>query len=181
VEKIIDDVQYTGGVLASAEQSPHRLLYTTPELKTALHMSGTPVVTLRMAANKPAANLSVWLVSLPFDGKVVGSAGQLGVISRGWADPQNHKSLNKGGNYNSKEAGTPLVPGQFVDLKFDLQPGDRVIPAGKRLALMIMSSDREFTLWPKAGTELSIETDASSIGFPVVGGMSAIKAAFGIK
>lgn len=175
VEKIVDDVQYKGGVLASAAESPHRLIYATSELSDTLHLSGTPVIKIRVAANKPAANLSVWLVTLPFDEKAVGSAGQLGVVSRAWADPQNYRSLTKPGNYDSKVAGTPLVPGKFVDLTFDLQPIDRVIPAGKRLALMIMSSDHDFTLWPKAGTELSVDLAQTSLVLPVVGGADAVK------
>jgi X-Pro dipeptidyl-peptidase len=181
IEKLVDDVQFSGAVLAKAESSPNRLIYATPELKEALHFSGTPVIKIRMAANKPAANLSVWLVTLPFDDKAVGSSGQLGVVSRAWADPQNYKSLTKGGSYNAKEVGLPLVPGKFVDLTFDLQPGDRIIPAGKRLALMIMSSDHDFTLWPKAGTELRIDLRQTSISFPVVGGEKNMKAAFGLE
>jgi X-Pro dipeptidyl-peptidase len=177
IERVVDDVAFAGGVLASTDQSNHRLIYATPELKEALHMSGTPVIQLRLAANKSAANLSVWLVTLPFDQKAVGSAGQMGVVSRAWADPQNFASLTKGGNYDSKAAGVPLKAGQFVDLRFDLQPGDRIIPAGKRLALMIFSSDRDFTLWPKAGTELQIDLARSSLNFPVVGGQAAWKAA----
>jgi len=179
IEKLIDDVQFKGGVLAQAEQSPHRLIYATPELKDAMHVSGTPSVKIRLAANKPAANLSVWLVMLPFDGKVVGSAGQAGVLSRGWADPQNHRALTKTGNYDSKLTGTPLVPGKFVDLTFDLQPIDRVIPAGKRLALMIMSSDQDFTLWPKAGTELSVDLSKTILSLPVVGGVNNLKKGLG--
>lgn len=175
VEKWIDDVQFKGDALASAKQSPHRLLYATPELKNALHLSGTPTVKLRLAVNKPAANLSVWLVSLPFDPKEVGSKGQRGVITRGWADPQNHASLKHPGNYDSKLAGQPLVPGQFVELVFDLQPIDKIIPAGQRIALMIMASDQEFTLWPKAGTELSLDWAASELILPVVGGIDSTK------
>ncbi|WMW80880.1 Xaa-Pro dipeptidyl-peptidase [Undibacterium cyanobacteriorum] len=177
IEKLIDDVQFSGGSLASSEQSTNRLLYATPELKEALHMSGTPVIKLRVAANKAAANLSVWLVTLPFDPKNVGSAGQMGVVSRAWADPQNAESLTRGGNYDSKKPGRPLKSGQFVDLRFDLQPGDRIIPAGKRLALMVFSSDRDFTLWPKAGTELQLDLSQSQLQFPVVGGAEAWKSA----
>ena len=179
IEKLVDDVQYKGGVLASAEQSPHRLIYATPELTESVHLSGTPSIKIRLAANKAAANLSVWLVTLPFDGKEVGSNGQLGVVTRGWADPQNHRALTKTGNYDSKLAGTPLVPGKFVDLTFDLQAMDRVIPAGKRLALMIMSSDQDFTLWPKAGTELSVDLSQTSIVLPVVGGVDNLKKGLG--
>jgi X-Pro dipeptidyl-peptidase len=103
----------------------------------------------------------------------------VGVITRGWADPQNYKSLTRGGNYDSKLKGEPLVPGKFYDLTFDLQPGDRLVAYGKRLGLMIMSSDRDFTLWPKAGTELMIDLGGTSIRLPVVGGAEVMKRAVG--
>ena len=51
------------------------------------------------------------------------------------------------------------------------------MPAGKRLAVMIMSSDREFTLWPRAGTELTIDLAHSSFSIPIVGGTSALSKA----
>lgn len=177
MDKLIDDVAFSGAVLAESNNSPNRLLYATPELKAPLHLSGTPTIKLRMAANKPAANLSIWLITLPFDKTKVGSEGMQGVVSRGWADPQNHAALTKGGNFNSMQAGTPLTPGAFVNLTFDLQAHDRVIPAGKRLALMIMSSDREFTLWPKAGTELTFDLGQSMLSLPVLGGASGWAAA----
>ena len=103
-------------------------------------MSGTPKVTVRLASSLPAANLSVWLVSLPW---TEGRLARGGLITRGWADPQNRRSISK-----SK----PLKPGKFYRLKFDLQPDDQVIPKGQRIALMIFSSDQDFTLWPKPGT-----------------------------
>jgi len=178
-ESISDDVAFSGASLASADSSPHRLLYATPVLVDTLHYSGTPQVTIRVASSKAAANLSVWLVTLPFDSTVIGSNGAVGVLTRGWADPQNHKSLKKGGNYDSKLAGEPLVPGTFYDLTFDLQPGDRMVMPGKKLALMIMSSDRDFTLWPKAGTQLTIDVAKTSLKLPVVGGAAAMKKAVG--
>jgi X-Pro dipeptidyl-peptidase len=42
---------------------------------------------------------------------------------------------------------------------------------------MILSSDRGFTLWPKPGTELTIDLDATTIRLPVVGGADAFKRA----
>ena len=63
IESLIDNVQFKGDSLAGAVHSPHRLLYATPELREAVHLSGTPTIKLRMAADKPAANLSVWLVT----------------------------------------------------------------------------------------------------------------------
>ena len=166
-ETLVDNVEFAGSALAAAEASPHRLLYATPELSAPVHISGTPRITLRLAASKPAANLSVWLVVLPW---TEGPIGPANLITRGWADPQNHRSLRKGGNYDSRKRGEPLVPGRFYDLTFDLQPDDQVIPAGKRIGLMIFSSDRDFTLWPAAGTELTIDLDGTSLRLPVVGG-----------
>nr|MDQ3071155.1 Xaa-Pro dipeptidyl-peptidase [Acidobacteriota bacterium] len=175
-EMLIDDVAHGGGALALAGGSPHRLLYATPELTAPLHISGTPRVTIRLASSKPAANLSVWLVQLPW---TEGPISPANLVTRGWADPQNHRSLRDGGNYDAMARGQPLEPGRFYTLTFSLQPDDQIIPAGRRLALMIFSSDRDFTLWPAAGTELTIDLDATSLGLPVVGGAAAFARAAG--
>ena len=130
-----------------------------------------------MASSKAAANLSVWLVTLPYDSARLGSQSSRGVVTRGWADIRNYKSLTKGGDYNSKRTGEPLVPGKFYDLTFDLEPDDQMIPAGKQLAVMIMSSDREFTLWPQAGTQLTVDLARSTFTIPIVGGTGALSKA----
>jgi len=161
-EGLVDDVAFDGASLAAADSSGHRLLYATPVLARDVHLSGVARVTVRLASNRPAANLSVWLVELPWtEGAEIGD----NVITRGWADPQNHASLTHG---------EPLTPGRFYDVTFDLQPDDQVIPAGKRIGIMIFSSDRDFTLWPRAGTELTIDLDGTSLDLPVVGGAEAL-------
>ncbi len=76
------------------------------------------------------------------------------------------------------EQGSPLVPGEFYDLTFRLQPDDQIIPEGQQIGLMIMSSDREFTLHPDPGTELQIDLSATRIGIPVVGGATSVADAF---
>ena len=38
-----------------------------------------------------------------------------------------------------------------------------------------MSSDRDFTLWPNAGTELTIDLAGTFIRLPVVGGAEEMK------
>jgi len=62
-------------------------------------------------------------------------------------------------------------------LTFDLQPDDQVIPAGQQIGLMIFSSDKDFTLWPEPGTELTIDLDATKLTIPVVGGTEAFNKA----
>jgi X-Pro dipeptidyl-peptidase len=175
-ETLIDNVEMSGPALAAAADSRHRLLYVTPELTASVHISGTTRVTLRLASSKPAANLSVYLVQIPW---VDGPISPANLITRGWADPQNYASLKAGGSYLSMEKGQPLTPGQFVKLTFDLEPDDQIVPAGKRIGLMIFSSDRDFTLWPKPGTELTIDLEGTSLMLPVVGGADAWKRAGG--
>ncbi len=166
-EVLVDDVAKTGADLAAADSSEHRLLYVTPELQEDLHLSGTSKLSIRLASSKPAANLSVWVVSLPWQegGKITDN-----IITRGWADPQNYRSLTES---------EPLKPGKFYKLSFDLQPDDQVIPKGQKIGVMIFSSDRDFTLWPKAGTHLTVDLDQTVIEMPVLGGGTAAKKAFG--
>ena len=174
VETLMDNVELDARALAKAPESPSRLLYATPVLAAPVHISGTARVTLRLASSAAAANLSVYLVQLPFADGPIGTSN---LITRGWADPANARSLRRGGDYHAMEREEPLVPGRFVDLTFDLQPDDQIIPAGKRIGLMIFSSDRDFTLWPKPGTRLSVDLAGTRIAIPVVGGRAALEAA----
>ena len=161
-EMLFDNVAFAGEYLARVKNSPNRLLYTTPILSEGLHISGTASITLSLSSSVPAANLSVWLVSLPWNDQD-DAAIYTNIITRGWADPQNHESI-----YTSQ----PLEPGVFYDLTFELQPDDQIIPAGQQIGLMIFSSDQEFTLHPKPGTELKIDLKGSSLTLPIVGGLS---------
>ena len=174
-ETLVDNFSFSGAVLAHAEWTDHRLLYLTPELADTVHLSGTPRITIRLASSKPAANLTVWLVSLPWTEDRQGRGGMVirgrgGLITRGWADPQNQGSLTHS---------APLVPGRFYDVTFDLQPDDQIIPRGQQIGLMIFSSDREFTLWPPPGTELTVDLDGTTLELPVVGGSTALRHAMG--
>lgn len=180
-EKLTDDFHISPAMMALAGTSPNRLLYALPALKDTVHLSGRTVVTLKLAANKPAVNLSVYLVTLPFDSARIGSAGQIGVVTRDWADPQNYKSLTSDADYTSMARGTPLKSGQFYTMTFPLQADDQIILPGQQLAIMILSSDAGFTLRPAPGSELTIDLDGSSFTLPVVGGKARLQAALGSK
>lgn len=162
-EMFSDDASISGSDHAKATSSKNRLLYVTPKLKEALHISGVPKVTVTLSSNKTAANLSVWLVSLPWQ---EGSDVKLtdNIITRGWADPKNYKSLTDEED---------LVIGRAYTLTFDLQPDDQIIKAGQQIGFMIFSSDQEYTLHPKAGTELLIALDKTTLTLPIVGGKDA--------
>lgn len=166
-ETLEDNFSFSGTILAQADITDHRLIYTTPILSSPVHISGTARITVKLACSKKAANLSVWLVALPWtEGRQTKITDN--IITRGWADPQNYKSLTES---------APLVPGKFYEITFNLQPDDQIIPAGKQIALMIFSSDRDFTLWPNPGTKLTIDLDGTSITLPIVGGADAFNKA----
>ncbi len=161
-EKLVDDFTIAGADLAQAATSDHRLLYVTEPLTDDLHLSGVPQLTIRLACDRPACNLSVWLVSLPWtqSRRITDN-----IITRGWANPQNYRSLRES---------ELLEPGRFYELTFDLQPDDQVIPAGQQIGLMIFSSDYDFTLWPEPGTALTVDLSGTRLELPIVGGAASL-------
>jgi X-Pro dipeptidyl-peptidase len=164
-ETFVDNVAFSGTDLAKSDNAAHRLLYVSPKLNEDLHISGVPKVSITLSSDKPAANLSVWLVSLPWqEGKDIKITDN--IITRGWADPKNYRSLT-----NEED----LKPGEFYTINFELQPDDQIIKKGQQIGFMIFSSDQEFTLHPEAGTKLSIQLDKTNLTLPVVGGIEAFK------
>ncbi|WP_421813705.1 Xaa-Pro dipeptidyl-peptidase [Flagellimonas sp.] len=159
-ETLVDNYSFSGTSLAKAETTEHRLLYVTSPLEDDVHISGVPKIKIKLASNKPAANLSVWLVSLPWS-DALNTKITDNIITRGWADPQNHSSLTE-----SK----PLIPNKFYEMEFELMPDDQIIPKGQQIGLMIFSSDKEFTLWPEPGTKLTVDLDETELILPIVGG-----------
>ncbi|NRA91693.1 MAG: CocE/NonD family hydrolase, partial [Psychroserpens sp.] len=164
-ETVVDNVNFSWRDLASTEKSPNRLLYVTSTLSENLHISGVSTVSVTLSSSKSSANLSVYLVSLPIE---KGAKITDNLITRSWADPKNYKSLRKE---------EPLKSGKFYTVNFELQPDDQIIKKGQQIGLMIFSSDPEFTLHPKPGTELVVKLDKTSISLPVVGGKDAFEKA----
>ena len=162
-ETLVDNYSFSAESLAKADYTNHRLLYLTPTLKEDVHISGTATITIKAASSKAAVNLSVYLVSLPWnEGRRTKITDN--IITRGWADLQNYKSLSKS---------APLKVGEFYEMTFELQPDDQIIKKGQQIGLMIFSSDSEFTLLPKPGTELTVDLAGTKITIPIVGGEAA--------
>ena len=166
-ESLIDNSSFSATSLAQATTSDHRLLYVSSVLKEDVHISGSSSIRIRAASSKPAVNLSVYLVSLPWNidrrAKITDN-----IITRGWADLQNHTSLSES---------APLEPNTFYEMSFNLQPDDQIIKKGQQIGLLIFSSDSEYTLLPKPGTTLTIDVKETKISIPIVGGENAFKSA----
>ena len=71
------------------------------------------------------------------------------------------------------------MPGTFYRMHFDMQPKDLVAVAGRRLGIMVVSSDQEASIRPAAGTQLTLDLSQSWAEIPVVGGAQALATAFG--
>ena len=149
-------------MLATAAQ-PNRLLYATNALTQNVRISGSPKVTLRAAFSK-RANFSAALVSLP----ETGTGGT--ILTRGWIDPENPVS---------DTTTVPTVPGEFRNLTFTMQAKDEIIPAGRRIGLMVFSTDRQYHIRPAPGAQVTLDLAGSSFNIPVVGGSNALAAASG--
>jgi X-Pro dipeptidyl-peptidase len=166
-ETLVDNYSFSGESLAKADETNHRLLYVSPILKEDIHISGLVSITVKAASSKAAVNLSVYLVSLPWnEGR--GTKITDNIITRGWADLQNYQSLSKS---------QPLKVGKFYEMTFDLQPDDQIIKKGQQIGLLIFSSDSEYTLLPKPGTQLTIDLSGTILNIPIVGGENAFKKA----
>ena len=152
----------TDDVLIKAPDTanPNRLVYRTAALSRDVRMSGTPWVTLRMSVdNRTAANLTAVLVDY-------GPGGTASMVTRGWLDPQNRNSLTRS---------DPVEPGERYTMRWDLQPDDHVFAAGHRIGLVVVSTDHDYTIRPKPGTQLTLAPNQSEISLPVVGGAGALR------
>jgi X-Pro dipeptidyl-peptidase len=161
LETLVDDSSIDANVLIAAAQSPNRLVYQTVPLTAPLHMSGIPWVSLELRFDQPAAVVSAAVVDYRADGTVR-------LVTRGWADPQNHHSI-----WRTRR----ITPGARYEIEFELQPHDYQFQAGSRIGLVVLSTDRLFTLRPPAGTTLTLDTRHSKALLPVVGGAAALEAA----
>lgn len=160
-ETLVDDSSIDANVLIAAPQSPNRLVYQTAPLTATVHLSGIPWVSLELRFDQPAAVVSAAVVDYRADGSVR-------LVTRGWADPQNHQSI-----WWTRR----ITPGREYEMNFELQPHDYQFQPGSRIGVVVMSTDRLFTLRPPAGTQLTLDTNSSKAFLPIVGGAQALAAA----
>ena len=130
-----------------AEKNEGRAIFLNTPFASSRVISGTATVTLNLAVmNRKAANITVALVEYTSNGKS-------NIITRGWADPQNYKNITRG---------EKLVPGKAYQLTFKLEPKQHRLAAGSRLGVVVASTDYDYTLRPKEGTQIQVNLGAKS-------------------
>ena len=91
-----------------------------------------------------------------------------------------HRHARLGGSAESRvdlERRRRSCPARAYTIAFELQPHDYIFPAGSRIGLVLLSSDRLFTLRPPPGTRLTVHTSRSTLTLPVVGGEKTLATA----
>jgi X-Pro dipeptidyl-peptidase len=169
-----------------ARPDPGRLAYLTPPLTRAERLSGTAVVRLNAAVDGPSPYLSAMLVdygtetrfagfiptkakwcfgaSAPADPgcrtvrEYVTRPTPYQIVTRGWLDVRNR---------HSPARTEPVVPGRTYAFTWPLVPYDHVFAAGHRIGLVIMATDREYTLRYPAGTRVAVTLAGSGLDLPL--------------
>ncbi|MFE6611620.1 Xaa-Pro dipeptidyl-peptidase [Amycolatopsis sp. NPDC057786] len=175
-------------VADTGDADPNRLVYLTGPLPKDVRISGVPEVTLRASVTGPSPYLTALLVdygtdtrptgfgptdeSWCFGDSVPGNSGcraiyryttaqtPYQVVSRGWLDVRNRHSAS---------VTEPLSPDRTYTLRWDLQPQEYRFKAGHRLGVVLISTDRDFTLRYPAGTRISAQLGFSELTLPVAG------------
>lgn len=123
--------------------SSRRFSVVSDKLKEDVLLSGTPHVSLELSVrNRSAANLSVAIVEY-------GLFNTAKIITRGWADPQNYADIEHGEKLNNEK---------FYIVRFNIEPKQYTFSKGKRVGIIVTSTDYNYTLRPSTGTILDLKT-----------------------
>lgn len=135
------------------------LCYDTEPLRENLPLMGRARLTLRIAADRPQAQVACRLTSVAPDG--MSAFVTYAILNLSHRD--------------SHEFPKPLTPGAFEDITLVMKPVGQIIPKGHRLRLAISSS-----YWPMAWPSpelvtISIDPQGSHLALPVVGDETALE------
>jgi X-Pro dipeptidyl-peptidase len=187
-QSFVDDTAQTAEQLVDNELAadPNRLAYLTSPLDRPVRLSGTPRITVRASLDGRSPFLTALLVDYGADERfaaIVRVPGEdcIGpgipedpgcfakrayattttpwkIVTRGWLDVRNRYSI-------SHEV--PVVAGRTYTMTWDMQPQDHVFKAGHRIGLVLISTDRDYTLRYRTGTRVGLQLGISHVLLPL--------------
>jgi putative CocE/NonD family hydrolase len=129
----------------------HALTFDTEPLEEPMEMLGTPVLRLRLAADRPVATLAARLLEVTPDG-------------RSWLVTYGALNLTHRGSHDSP---TPLTPGEGYDIELSLYVTARRFRVGSRLRLAL-SEGLWPLLWPSPEpVTLTLDLTGARLALPV--------------
>lgn len=189
-QSFVDDTAQTAEQLTDGElgADPNRLVYLTRPLDRAVRLSGTPRVTVQASLDGRSPYLTALLVDYGSDARFarlrrLSEVDCIGpgvpedpgcfqrreyvtvttpykVVTRGWLDVRNRLA---------PWASQPVRPGETYTFGWDMQPNDHVFQPGHRIGIVVISTDRDYTLRYRAGTEIVVRLGASQAVLPLGG------------
>ncbi|MEV7964950.1 Xaa-Pro dipeptidyl-peptidase [Sphaerisporangium sp. NPDC088356] len=172
-------------------EKPGQVAYTTGALPVDLRLSGTPVVDLRVALDKPTSNLTALIVDFGEDTRVDWRRGQ-GVTTLAEEDCHGESTASDDGCYkkvvgnvatrpleivargwidaqnrDSLSTSSPMTPGQYATVKWETLPQDYIFKKGHRLALVIAGTDSNYSGERATGANVTIDLSKSKVQFPL--------------
>ena len=126
-----------------AEPDKRLLTYTSAPLEQRLEITGQAVVSLQVSSNQTDGNFIVYLEDVaPDDRTTYLTEGELRGIHRKLStQPAPYRTTYPYRSFSVKDA-TPLIPGQFTNLTFQLQATSVRLEAGHRLRIAIAGADK---------------------------------------
>ncbi|MFY1698058.1 MULTISPECIES: CocE/NonD family hydrolase [unclassified Solwaraspora] len=182
---------------------PHRLVYLSEPLTAPLHVSGTPQIRIRAAADQTDTHLGAILVDYGTAERVAHRASGEGIVTLTTKDCWGEASATDDGcfrqtakrvatadtelvtkgimdasNRQSIRVDAPLTPGTAYNFSFPLLPEDYVFAPGHRIGVILVGSYPQYSsqaVQTRATIDVALKT--SRIVLPVVGGTAAAHAA----
>jgi X-Pro dipeptidyl-peptidase len=187
-QSFVDDPAQTAEQLVDGEGAadPNRLAYLTTPLRRATRLSGTARVTVRATVDGPSPFLTALLVDYGPGERFAGIARIPGedciapgipedpgcfakrayvttntpwkIVSRGWLDVRNR---------HDPSVTEPIEGDRAYTFTWDLQPQDHIFAPGHRIGLVVIATDRDYTLRYPAGTAVRVALGASHAILPL--------------
>jgi X-Pro dipeptidyl-peptidase len=184
----VDDPAQTAEQLTDNELAvdPNRLVFLTGPLRGNVRLSGTPRVTVRASVDGPSPYTTALLVDYGTDVRFAGlrrlsemdcvgpgipedpgcfarreyvtETTPWKIVTRGWLDVRNRTTF-----WRSE----PVRPDRTYTLTWEMQPQDHIFKAGHRIGLVLISTDRDYTLRYPAGTAISTHLGLSHVLLPL--------------
>lgn len=173
---------------------PGRAAFTTGALPLDLRLSGTPVVDLRVALDRPTSNLTALLVDFGADTRVDWRRGQgISTIAEESCHGESTASddacyrkvvtnlatrpleiVARGWidvrNRESLSEPSPLPTGTYGRVRWETLPQDYVFKKGHRLALVIAGTDSTYSDEAATGANVTLDLAGSTVLLPLAGG-----------
>ncbi|MEV8637157.1 Xaa-Pro dipeptidyl-peptidase [Streptosporangium sp. NPDC051023] len=171
---------------------PARAAFTTGPLPLDLRLSGTPVVDLRLALDKPTSNLTALLVDFGEDTRIDWRRGQ-GITTTSEESCHGESTADDDACYrkvvtnvasrpleivargwidvqnrNSLSHPSPLPQGSYGRVRWETLPQDYIFKKGHRLSLVIAGTDSTYSGEAATGAHVTVDLARSSVLLPLV-------------